>query len=56
MLSSGRDPLLPNLEEAERIRGALPKQEIRVLKNTGKMPKCEIRKFKDSGHFLFLVG
>ncbi|CAO2831273.1 unnamed protein product [Amaranthus hypochondriacus] len=54
ILASGRDPLLPNLEEAERIRGALPKQEIRVLKNTGKMPKCEIRKFKDSGHFLFL--
>ncbi|KAL2907060.1 hypothetical protein RDABS01_005770 [Bienertia sinuspersici] len=37
-LASGRDPILPNLEEAERIRGALPKQEIRVLKNTGKMP------------------
>lgn len=54
ILASGMDPLLPNLEEAERIRGALPKQEIRVLKDTGKMPKCEIRKFKDSGHFLFL--
>uniref|UniRef100_A0A803KWH7 Serine aminopeptidase S33 domain-containing protein n=1 Tax=Chenopodium quinoa TaxID=63459 RepID=A0A803KWH7_CHEQI len=49
-----RDQLLPSLEEAERIRGALPKQEICVLKNTGKMPKCEIRSFKDSGHFLLL--
>ncbi|KAL2907115.1 hypothetical protein RDABS01_005825 [Bienertia sinuspersici] len=53
VLASGRDPLLPNLEEAERIRGALPKQEIRVLKNTGKMPKCEIRKLTESGHFPF---
>ncbi|KAL2907092.1 hypothetical protein RDABS01_005802 [Bienertia sinuspersici] len=47
--------ILPNLEEAERIRGALPKQEIRVLKNTGKMPKCEIRKLTESGHFPFLA-
>ncbi|KAJ8441587.1 hypothetical protein Cgig2_023151 [Carnegiea gigantea] len=54
ILASGRDPLLPNLEEAKRIRGALPKQEIRVLKSTGKMPKCEIRKFDDCGHFLLL--
>uniref|UniRef100_A0A803MHJ3 Serine aminopeptidase S33 domain-containing protein n=1 Tax=Chenopodium quinoa TaxID=63459 RepID=A0A803MHJ3_CHEQI len=54
ILVSERDQLLPSLEEAERIREALPKQEIRVLKNTGKMPKCEIRYFKDSGHFLFL--
>lgn len=54
ILASGKDPLLPSLEEAERILGALPKQEIRMLKNTGKMPKCEIRKFRDSGHFLFL--
>uniref|UniRef100_A0A803KWH5 Uncharacterized protein n=1 Tax=Chenopodium quinoa TaxID=63459 RepID=A0A803KWH5_CHEQI len=54
ILASGRDPLLPSLEEAERIRGALPKQEIRVSNNTGKMPKCEIRNFRDSGHFLFL--
>lgn len=54
ILASGKDPLLPSLEEAERIRGALPKQEIRVLKDSTEMPKCEIRKFNDSGHFLFL--
>ncbi|XP_021760110.1 acyltransferase-like protein At3g26840, chloroplastic [Chenopodium quinoa] len=54
ILASGRDPLLPSLEEAERIRASLPKQEIYVLKNSGKMSKCEIRKFNDSGHFLFL--
>ncbi|KAL9241804.1 hypothetical protein vseg_015870 [Gypsophila vaccaria] len=54
VLASGRDPLLPNTEEADRIRAAVPKQEIRVLKNTAMIPKCEIRKFSESGHFIFL--
>ncbi|XP_074309167.1 phytyl ester synthase 2, chloroplastic-like isoform X2 [Silene latifolia] len=54
ILASGRDPLLPNLEEAERIRVALPKQEIHLLKDTAFLPKCEIRKFDESGHFIFL--
>ncbi|KAK9749964.1 hypothetical protein RND81_02G162300 [Saponaria officinalis] len=54
LLASGRDPLLPNIEEADRIRVALPKQEIRVLKNTAVIPKCEIRKFNESGYFMFL--
>ncbi|XP_021845114.2 phytyl ester synthase 2, chloroplastic isoform X2 [Spinacia oleracea] len=40
ILSSGKDRLLPSLEEGERL--------IRVLSN------CDIRKFKDNGHFLFL--
>ncbi|GAB4847356.1 hypothetical protein Ancab_026414 [Ancistrocladus abbreviatus] len=40
VLSSGRDPLLPNHEEGERL--------YRLL------PKCEIRKFDDNGHFLYL--
>ncbi|KAA8548272.1 hypothetical protein F0562_004467 [Nyssa sinensis] len=40
VLSSGRDQLLPSLEESERLRWALP--------------NCQIRKFNDSGHFLFL--
>lgn len=38
---SGRDQLLPSLQEGERLRGLLP--------------KCELRKFDESGHFLFLV-
>ncbi|KAH9625337.1 hypothetical protein KSS87_003634 [Heliosperma pusillum] len=54
ILASGRDPLLPNLEEAEKIRAALPKQEIHLLKDTAFLPKCEIRKFDESGHFIFL--
>ncbi|GAB4847354.1 hypothetical protein Ancab_026413 [Ancistrocladus abbreviatus] len=40
ILSSGRDPLLPNHEEGERLHRLLP--------------KCEIRKFDNKGHFLYL--
>ncbi|XP_059669940.1 phytyl ester synthase 2, chloroplastic-like isoform X2 [Cornus florida] len=40
ILSSGRDQLLPSLEEGERLRQLLP--------------NCQIRKFNNSGHFLFL--
>uniref|UniRef100_A0A5B7BDC7 Serine aminopeptidase S33 domain-containing protein n=1 Tax=Davidia involucrata TaxID=16924 RepID=A0A5B7BDC7_DAVIN len=40
VLSSGRDQLLPSLEEGDRLRRALP--------------NCQIRKFNDSGHFLLL--
>lgn len=41
ILSSGRDQLLPSLEEGERLFHALPNGEI--------------RRAGDSGHFLFLV-
>ena len=41
-LYSGRDLLLPSIEEGRRLRQFLP--------------KCEIRRFSDNGHFLFLVG
>lgn len=41
-LYSGRDQLLPSMEEGERLRKYLP--------------KCEIRRFSNNGHFLFLVG
>ncbi|PRQ34586.1 putative diacylglycerol acyltransferase, alpha/Beta hydrolase [Rosa chinensis] len=40
ILSSGRDPLLPNQEEGLRLQLLLA--------------NCEIRTFEDSGHFLFL--
>lgn len=40
ILSSGRDQLLPSLEEGERLCHMLP--------------KCEIRRFNESGHFLLL--
>ncbi|XP_059450629.1 LOW QUALITY PROTEIN: phytyl ester synthase 2, chloroplastic-like [Corylus avellana] len=40
IISSGKDELLPSLEEGGRLFRALP--------------NCEIRKFNDSGHFLFL--
>ncbi|GFQ01103.1 acyltransferase-like protein at1g54570 chloroplastic [Phtheirospermum japonicum] len=40
ILASGKDQLLPSKEEAERLRGVLP--------------KCEIRVFDDKGHALFL--
>ncbi|XP_038877397.1 acyltransferase-like protein At3g26840, chloroplastic isoform X2 [Benincasa hispida] len=40
ILCSGRDQLLPSMEEGERLRQFLP--------------KCEIRRFSINGHFLFL--
>ncbi|OVA09634.1 Diacylglycerol acyltransferase [Macleaya cordata] len=40
ILASGRDQLLPSLEEAERLSGLLP--------------TCQIRNFKDSRHALFM--
>ncbi|KAE8665698.1 Acyltransferase-like protein [Hibiscus syriacus] len=40
ILCSGRDQLLPSLEESQRLQKTLP--------------DCEIRKFEESGHFLFL--
>lgn len=41
ILSSGRDQLLPSLEEGEKLFHALPNGEI--------------RRAGDSGHFLFLI-
>lgn len=40
ILSSGKDQLLPSLEEGERLSRALR--------------KCDLRNFNDNGHFLFL--
>ncbi|XP_022156515.1 acyltransferase-like protein At3g26840, chloroplastic [Momordica charantia] len=40
ILCSGRDQLLPSIEEGGRLRQFLP--------------KCEVRKFSNNGHFLFL--
>ncbi|KAA0060337.1 acyltransferase-like protein [Cucumis melo var. makuwa] len=40
ILCSGRDQLLPSMEEGGRLRQFLP--------------KCEIRRFSNNGHFLFL--
>ncbi|XP_022989598.1 acyltransferase-like protein At3g26840, chloroplastic [Cucurbita maxima] len=40
ILCSGRDLLLPSIEEGRRLSQFLP--------------KCEIRRFSDNGHFLFL--
>lgn len=40
VLSSGRDQMLPSVEEGERLRKVLP--------------KCKVRTFNDSGHAFFL--
>ncbi|KAI3841844.1 hypothetical protein MKX03_032181 [Papaver bracteatum] len=40
ILASGRDQLLPSLEEAQRLSNLLP--------------TCQIRNFNDSGHILFM--
>ncbi|PIA26035.1 hypothetical protein AQUCO_10000006v1 [Aquilegia coerulea] len=42
ILASGKDQLLPSLEEAERLYHLLP--------------TCQIRKFNDSGHALLMEG